>query len=84
MYSNGNDYHDNVRIAIQKTQEYLQTIVSRNELAEILLNTGNCKNIASAKQNANNILSQKSAKPQMITEKQYNLIPNTKKRNTKR
>lgn len=80
MYSNGNDYHDNVRIAIQKTQEYLQTIVSRNELAEILLNTGNCKNIASAKQNANNILSQKSAKPQMITEYQYNLIPNTKKK----
>jgi len=80
MYSNGNDYHDNVRIAIQKTQEYLSTIITRNELSEILLNIGNCKNKASAKQNANNILSQKSAKPQMITEQQYNLIPNKEKK----
>lgn len=80
MYSVGNDYHDNVRLSIKYIQNYLVTITTRNELAEILLKTGNCRNIESAKQNANNILSQKSAKPQMITEYQYNLIPNSNKK----
>jgi len=80
MYSVGDDYHDNVRLSIKYIQNYLATITTRNELAEILLKTGNCRNIQSAKQNANNILSQKSAKPQMITEYQYNLIPNSNKK----
>lgn len=80
MYSVGNDYHDNVRLSIKYIQDYLNTITTRNELAEILLKTGNCRNAESAKQNANNILSQKSAKPQMITEYQYNLIPNHNKK----
>lgn len=80
MYSVGDDYHDNVRLSIKYIQDYLATITTRNELAEILLQTGNCKNAESAKQNANNILSQKSAKPQMITEYQYNLIPNKNKK----
>ena len=80
MYSVGDDYHDNVRLSIKYIQDYLNTITTRNELAEILLKTGNCRNSESAKQNANNILSQKSAKPQMITEYQYNLIPNHNKK----
>jgi len=80
MYSTGNDYHDNVRLAIKYIQDYLNTITTRNELAEILLHIGNCRNYESAKQNANNILSQKSAKPQMITKFQYELIPNTNKK----
>ena len=83
MYSVGNDYHDNVRLSIKYIQNYLVTITTRNELAEILLKTGNCRNIESAKQNANNILSQKSAKPQMITEYQYSLIPNSNKKKYK-
>lgn len=80
MYGSGDDYHDNVRLSIKYIQNYLGTITTRNELAEILLKTGNCRNIESAKQNANNILSQKSAKPQMITEYQYNLLPNPNKK----
>ncbi len=80
MYSVKDDYHDNVRLSIKYIQDYLATITTRNELAEILLKTGNCRNAESAKQNANNILSQKSAKPQMITECQYNLIPNKNKK----
>lgn len=80
MYSVGDDYHDNVRLSIKYIQDYLNTITTRNELAEILLRTGNCRNAESAKQNANNILSQKSAKPQMITECQYNLLPNPNKK----
>ncbi len=80
MYSTGNDYHDNVRLAIKYIHDYLNTITTRNELAEILLQIGNCRNYESAKQNANNILSQKSAKPQMITKFQYELIPNTNKK----
>jgi len=80
MYSVGDDYHDNVRLSIKYIQDYLATITTRNELAEILLQIGNCRNAESAKQNANNILSQKSAKPQMITEYQYNLIPNKNKK----
>lgn len=83
MYSVGDDYHDNVRLSIKYIQNYLGTITTRNELAEILLKTGNCRNIESAKQNANNILSQKSAKPQMITEYQYSLIPNSNKKKYK-
>jgi len=75
MYSNGNDYHDSVRKAIKSVQDYLTTITTRNELAELLYKNGNCKNIASAKQNANNILTQKSAKPQLISKYQYDLIP---------
>jgi DNA modification methylase len=80
MYSTGNDYHDNVRLAIKYIQDYLNTITNRDELAKILLETGNCRNFESAKQNANNILSQKSAKPQMITQFQYDLIPNKDKK----
>jgi len=80
MYSVGDDYHDNVRLSIKYIQDYLATITTRNELAEILLKIGNCRNAESAKQNANNILSQKSAKPQMITEYQYNLIPSKNKK----
>jgi len=80
MYSVGDDYHDNVRLSIKYIQDYLATITTRNELAEILLQTGNCRNSESAKQNANNILSQRSHKPQMITEYQYNLIPNPDKK----
>lgn len=80
MYSVGNDYHDNVRLSIKYIQDYLNTITTRNELAEILLEIGNCRNTESAKQNANNILSQRSAKPQMITEYQYNLLPNPNKK----
>jgi len=80
MYSAGDDYHDNVRLSIKYIQDYLATITTRNELAEILLQIGNCRNAESAKQNANNILSQKSAKPQMITEYQYNLIPKKNKK----
>jgi DNA modification methylase len=74
MYSNNDDYHDTVRKAIQEVQNYLNTLISRNELSEKLLDTGNCKNYASANQNANNILNQTSAKPQLITEAQYSLI----------
>jgi site-specific DNA-methyltransferase (adenine-specific) len=80
MYSVGDDYHDNVRLSIKYIQDYLATITNRNELAEILLQTGNCRNAESAKQNANNIMSQRSHKPQMITEFQYNLIPNESKK----
>jgi site-specific DNA-methyltransferase (adenine-specific) len=80
MYSVGDDYHDNVRLSIKYIQDYLNTITTRNELAEILLSIGNCRNAESAKQNANNILSQKSAKPQMITKLQYDLIPNETKK----
>jgi site-specific DNA-methyltransferase (adenine-specific) len=80
MYSTGNDYHDNVRLAIKYIQDYLNTITNRDELAKILLEIGNCRNFESAKQNANNILSQKSAKPQMITQFQYDLIPNKDKK----
>lgn len=80
MYSNGEDYHDDVRISIKYVQEYLKTIITRDELAELLLKYGNCKNIQSAKQNSNNILHQTSAKPQLITEYQYNLIQNKNKK----
>lgn len=80
MYSVGDDYHDNVRMSIKYIQDYLNTITTRNELAEMLLQIGNCRNAESAKQNANNILNQKSAKPQMITEYQYNLLPNPNKK----
>lgn len=83
MYSVGDDYHDNVRLSIKYIQDYLNTITNRNELAEILLEIGNCRNAESAKQNANNILSQRSAKPQMITEYQYNLLPNPNKKEYK-
>lgn len=80
MYANGDDYHDKVRMSIKYVQEYLNTITSRDELAQLLLENGNCKNTLSAKQNANNILNQTSAKPQLITEYQYNLIPNKNKK----
>jgi len=83
MYGVGDDYHDNVRLSIKYIQDYLNTITNRNELAEILLKIGNCRNTESAKQNANNILSQRSAKPQMITERQYNLLPNPNKKEYK-
>lgn len=83
MYSVGEDYHDNVRLSIKFIQDYLNTITTRNELAEMLLQIGNCRNAESAKQNANNILSQRSAKPQMITEQQYNLIKNKNKKEYK-
>lgn len=75
MYEKSENYHDSVRKAIKHVQDYLLTLISRNDLAELLFKNGNCKNIASAKQNANNILRQSSAKPQLITEQQYNLIP---------
>lgn len=75
MYEKAENYHDSVRKAIKYVQDYLLTLISRNDFAELLLKNGNCKNIASAKQNANNILRQSSAKPQLITEQQYNLIP---------
>jgi len=85
MYSNGEDekwwellYHDTMRQAVNNVQVYLNSLISVSELAEILLKNGNCKNYESAKQNANNILSQKSHKPQMITETQYNWIEKKK------
>lgn len=78
MYETKDNYHDIVREAISEVQAYLNTLITRDELAAKLLETGNCKNAPSAKQNANNILSQKSAKPQLITEKQYDLIANDK------
>jgi len=78
MYQHKDEYHDIVRMAIEEVQKYLNTLTTKNELAEMLLNIGNCKNIASAKQNAHNILSQRSAKPQMITELQYDLIAKDK------
>ena len=74
VYETKNDYHDTIRLAINEVQEYLNTIITRNELADKLLAIGNCRNVESAKQNANNILSQRSAKPQLITEFQYELI----------
>jgi site-specific DNA-methyltransferase (adenine-specific) len=80
MYSNGDDYHETVRLAILDVQNYLNTITTRDFLAKKLLDCGNCKNYESAKQNANNILSQKSAKPQLITEQQYNLIDDNNKK----
>jgi site-specific DNA-methyltransferase (adenine-specific) len=80
MYANGNNYHDEVRISTKYVQDYLHTITNRDELAQLLLKNGNCRNILSAKQNANNILNQSSAKPQLITEYQYNLIPNKNKK----
>jgi site-specific DNA-methyltransferase (adenine-specific) len=85
MYSRGEDekmwellYHDTMRKATNEVQDYLNAIITRDELMIILLDNGNCKNIESAKQNANNILSQRSHKPQMITEKQYNWIDKEK------
>lgn len=85
MYSNGEDekwwellYHETMRKAVNNVQVYLNTITSVNEFAEILLKNGNCKNYDSAKQNASNILSQKSHKPQMITEIQYSWIDKPK------
>jgi len=80
MYSNGDDYHETVRLAIIDVQKYLNTITTRDFLAKKLLDCGNCKNYESAKQNANNILSQKSAKPQLITEQQYSLIDTNNKK----
>lgn len=87
MYSNKIDdkifedmYHETIRKSIEPTHKYLNSITNRDELANKLLNNGNCKNIASAKQNANNILKQTSAKPQFITELQYNLIGNDNKK----
>lgn len=74
VYQKNDDYHDTVRLAIKDVQEYLNTLITRDELAKILLETGNCRNFESARQNANNILSQKSAKPQLITGLQYDLI----------
>ncbi len=86
MYTNKEDekwwellYHETMRKATNAVQEYLCTLITRDEMAEILLKNGNCKNINSAKQNANNILSQKSHKPQMITELQYSWINKPKK-----
>lgn len=85
MYSNGEDekwwellYHETVRKAVNNVQVYLNTLITVAELADILLKNGNCKNYESAKQNANNILSQKSHKPQMITETQYSWIEKQK------
>ena len=72
-------YHDTIRKSIEPTHKYLNSLITRDELAEKLLYVGNCKNIASAKQNANNILKQTSAKPQFITKKQYSLIDKNKK-----
>ena len=43
-------------------------------MTKILLDNGNCKNINSAKQNANNILNPKATKPQLITKEQYETI----------
>lgn len=74
MYQKNDDYHDTVRLAIKDVQDYLNTLITRDELAKILLEIGNCRNFESARQNANNILSQKSAKPQLITGLQYDLI----------
>lgn len=74
VYQKNDDYHDTVRLAIKDVQEYLNTLITRDELAKILLEIGNCRNFESARQNANNILSQKSAKPQLITGLQYDLI----------
>lgn len=65
--------------ALDKVQEYLNTITDKNEMSKILLENGICKNNNSAKQNANNILNYKSAKPQFITEFQYNSIQNNNK-----
>jgi DNA modification methylase len=65
--------------AIEPTHKYLNSLITKDELAEKLLYVGNCKNIASAKQNANNILKQTSAKPQFITKYQYSLIDKNKK-----
>lgn len=78
VYQKNDDYHDTVRFAIKDVQEYLNTLITRDELAKILLEIGNCRNFESARQNANNILSQKSAKPQMITGLQYDLIKSDK------
>ncbi len=72
-------YHDTIRKSIEPTHKYLNSLITRDELAEKLLYVGNCKNIASAKQNANNILKQTSAKPQFITKNQYSLIDKNKK-----
>ena len=74
VYEKAKNYHDSVRKSIKYVQEYLLTLINRDDFAELLLKNGNCKNIASARQNANNILRQSSAKPQLITEQQYNLI----------
>lgn len=73
------DYHNAIRQEIAPIQDYLNTIISKNELAELLFLNGFCKSISSAKSNANNILSNKESKPQFITEPQYNLIDNVKK-----
>lgn len=85
MYSNGEDekwwellYHETVRQAVNNVQVYLNGLITVQELAQILLEKGNCKNYESAKQNASNILSQKSHKPQMITELQYSWIDKEK------
>lgn len=78
IYSNGDDYHDTVRLAIKEVQDYLGTITSQDEISALLLENEICKNVNSAKQNAINILSPKSAKCQMITEAQYNLIKKEK------
>lgn len=74
VYQKNDDYHDTVRLAIKDVQQYLNTLITRDKFADILLKIGNCRNFESARQNANNILSQKSAKPQMITKMQYDLI----------
>lgn len=74
LYSNGDDYHDAVRLSIKEVQGYLGTITSQDEISKLLLENGICRNLNSARQNALNILSQKSAKCQLITEEQYSLI----------
>lgn len=80
MYGNGDDYHDSIRKAIKQTQKYLLTITDRKSLANNMVKNGICKNIKSAISNSNNILNQKSSKPQLITEKQYNLIDSLDKK----
>lgn len=57
-----------------ETQNYLNSITTKDEMTKILLDNGNCKNINSAKQNANNILNPKATKPQLITKEQYEKI----------
>jgi site-specific DNA-methyltransferase (adenine-specific) len=74
------NYHNFIRKCLNPVQEYLKTIISMNDLADLFLNNGFCKNKSSAIQNARACLINKTGKPQMITERQYNLIPNREKK----
>lgn len=74
MYSNGNDYHKYMRLSLKNVQNYLKTLVNVDELSNIMIDNGFCKNLASAISNSKSILTQEAFKPQMISEKQYNFI----------